>query len=137
MGSWRVRALRGLAACACIGSGFTADPMSSARAVTALARERIPVITQGASETGIILIVEERDSELALRSLHRDLIAPVIPLVRHDTEKQEPVARRGGGGRGREAGTLASPASSRGRPVGPTPSAIPVERLERQKRAQE
>ena len=137
MGSWRVRALRGLAACACIGSGFTADPMSSARAVTALARERIPVITQGASETAIILIVEERDSELALRSLHRDLIAPVIPLVRHGTEKQEPAVRRGGGGRGREAGTLASPTSSRGRTVGSAPSAIPVERLERQKRAQE
>lgn len=109
MGSWRVRSLRGLAACACIGSGFTADPMSSARAITALARERIPVITQGASETGIILIVEERDSELALRSLHRDLIAPVIPLVRHDNEKQEAVAHRGG--RGREVGTLAMPSS--------------------------
>ena len=84
MGSWRVSHRRGLAACACIGSGFTADPMSPARAITALARERIPVVTQGASETGIILIVEETDSERALRCLHRDLIAPVIPLVRHE-----------------------------------------------------
>ena len=58
--------------------------MSPARAITALARERIPVITQGASELGITLIVEDADSERALRSLHRDLIAPVIPLVRHD-----------------------------------------------------
>ncbi len=86
MGSWRVSYRRGLAACACIGSGFTADPMSPARAITALARERIPVITQGASDTGIILIVEESDSERALRSLHRDLIAPVIPLVRYEVQ---------------------------------------------------
>ncbi|GAC1565554.1 MAG: aspartate kinase [Ktedonobacteraceae bacterium] len=88
MGSWRVSHRRGLAACACIGSGFTADPMSPARAITALARERIPVITQGASETGIILIVEEPDSERALRCLHRDLIAPVIPLMRHETREK-------------------------------------------------
>jgi aspartate kinase len=92
MGSWRVRSRRGLAACACIGSGFTADPMSAARAITALARERIPVITEGASDTGIILIVEADDSEQALRCLHRDLIAPVIPLIRHD--KQEKSAGR-------------------------------------------
>jgi aspartokinase len=83
---WRVLCRSGLAACACIGSGFTVDPMSSARAITALARERIPVITQGASELGIILIVEDQDSESALRCLHRDLIAPVIPLVRHEPQ---------------------------------------------------
>jgi aspartate kinase len=143
MGSWRVRSQRGLAACACIGSGFTADPMSSARAVTALAHERIPVITQGASETGIILIVEERDSEQALRCLHRDLIAPVIPLIRHGTE---PLTRRGGGGRGREVGTLASPSSSpnRGREAGtPYVGASPASTIssashavDRQKRAE-
>ena len=63
--------------------------MSSARAITALARERIPVVTQGASETGIILIVEDQDSERALRSLHRDLIAPVIPLVRHEAREKK------------------------------------------------
>ncbi|GAC1347039.1 MAG: aspartate kinase [Ktedonobacteraceae bacterium] len=89
MGSWRVRSRAGLAACACIGSGFTVDPMSPARAITALARERIPVITQGVSELGITLIVEDVDSERALRSLHRDLIAPVIPLVRHAAPAQE------------------------------------------------
>ncbi len=93
MGSWRVICTRGLAACACIGSGFSADPMSAARATTALARERIPVITQGASESGIILIVEDRDSERALRCLHRDLIAPVIPLVRHGTQDRRREAR--------------------------------------------
>ena len=81
--NWKVSSRSGLAACACIGSGFTNSPMSPARAVTALAREHIPVITQGASDLGIILIVEDRNSERALRSLHRDLIAPVIPLVRH------------------------------------------------------
>ncbi len=81
---WQVSARYGLAACACIGSGFTVDPMAPARAVGALAGERIPIITQGSSELGITLIVEERDSERALRSLHRDLIAPVIPLVRPD-----------------------------------------------------
>lgn len=81
--NWKVTSRTGLAACACIGSGFTANPMSPARATTALARERIPVITQGASDLGIILIIEDRDSERALRSLHRDLIAPLIPLVRH------------------------------------------------------
>lgn len=80
---WKVTSRTGLAACACIGSGFTINPMSPARATTALARERIPVITQGASDLGIILIIEDRDSERALRSLHRDLIVPVIPLVRH------------------------------------------------------
>ena len=37
MGTWRVICTRGLAACACIGSGFSADPMSPARAITALA----------------------------------------------------------------------------------------------------
>jgi len=63
--------------------------MSPARAITALARERIPVITQGASELGITLIVEDADSERALRSLHRDLIAPVIPLVRHTATAHE------------------------------------------------
>jgi len=93
MGSWRVSHRRGLAACACIGSGFTADPMSPARAITALARERIPIVTQGASDTGIILIVEESDSERALRCLHRDLIAPVIPLVRHEVHERAREAR--------------------------------------------
>jgi aspartate kinase len=93
MGTWRVICTRGLAACACIGSGFSVDPMSPARAITALARERIPVITQGASESGIILIVEDQDSERALRCLHRDLIAPVIPLVRHGTQEKRREAR--------------------------------------------
>lgn len=93
MGDWRVRCRRGLAACACIGSGFIADPMSPARAVTALARERIPVITQGASELGISLIVEDSDSQSALRCLHRDLIAPVIPLVRHSAKDKRREAR--------------------------------------------
>jgi aspartate kinase len=62
--------------------------MSPARAITALARERIPVVTQGASELGITLIVDDTDSERALRCLHRDLIAPVIPLVRHAVEEK-------------------------------------------------
>jgi len=93
MGTWRVNCQGGLAACACIGSGFTVDPMSSARAITALARERIPVVTQGASESGIILIVDDQDSERALRCLHRDLIAPVIPLVRHGTQEKRREAR--------------------------------------------
>ncbi len=93
MGNWCVRSRGGLAACACIGSGFTVDPMSAARAVTALARERIPVITQGASELGITLIVEDSDSERALRCLHRDLIAPVIPLVRHTHGKRREQSR--------------------------------------------
>jgi aspartate kinase len=88
MGAWRVLSRRNLAACACIGSGFSVDAMSPARAVTALARERIPVITQGASELAIILIVEDRDSERAVRCLHRDLVAPVIPLVRHSTHEK-------------------------------------------------
>jgi len=86
--TWRVRSRSRLAACACIGSGFTVDPMSPARAITALARERIPVVTQGASELGITLIVDDTDSERALRCLHRDLIAPVIPLVRHAVEEK-------------------------------------------------
>ncbi|HVU70355.1 MAG TPA: aspartate kinase [Ktedonobacteraceae bacterium] len=86
--NWKVSSRKGLAACACIGSGFTGSPMSPARAATALARERIPVITQGASDLGIILIIEDRDSERALRSLHRDLVAPVIPLVRHHTQEK-------------------------------------------------
>ncbi len=89
MGNWRVQCRRDVAACACIGSGFTVDPMSPARASTALADERIPVITQGASEQGITFLVEDRDSESALRCLHRDLIAPVIPLVRHPHPAQE------------------------------------------------
>ncbi|QBD79245.1 aspartate kinase [Ktedonosporobacter rubrisoli] len=88
LGTWAVRSRRDLAACACIGSGFTADPMSPARAVTALARERIPIVTQGASEQSITLIVENQDSERALRCLHRDLIAPVIPLVRHQAKEK-------------------------------------------------
>jgi aspartate kinase len=88
MGDWRVSSRSGLAACACLGSGFTGDPMSPARAIGALARERIPVISQGASEQGIILIIEDGDSERALRCLHRDLIAPVIPLVRHAVQEK-------------------------------------------------
>jgi aspartate kinase len=86
--NWKVSCRTGLAACACIGSGFTVSPMSPARAGTALARERIPVITQGASGLGIILIIEDRDSERALRSLHRDLVAPAIPLVRHQAPEK-------------------------------------------------
>jgi aspartate kinase len=99
MGAWTVRCRGGLAACACVGSGFTADPMSPARAMAALASERIPVLTQGASEQSITLIVEERDSERALRCLHRDLIAPVIPLVRHP----RPMRERAGQEKKREA----------------------------------
>lgn len=91
--SWRVGCRRGLTACACIGSGFTSESMSAARAVTALALERIPVISQGASELGITLIVEDKDAERALRSLHRDLIAPVIPLVRHNAKEKRREAR--------------------------------------------
>ncbi len=93
--NWKVSSRGELAACACIGSGFTSNPMSPARAATALARERIPVITQGASDLGIILIVEDCDSERALRSLHRDLVAPVIPLVRqhHTQEKRREAIR--------------------------------------------
>lgn len=86
---WQITSRAGLAACACIGSGFVNSPMSPARAVTALAREHIPVITQGASDLGIILIVEDRDSERALRALHRDLIAPIIPLVRTHEQRRE------------------------------------------------
>lgn len=89
MGNWTVRCRRELAACACIGSGFVADPMSPARAVTALAHERISLITQGSSELGITLIVQDTDAERALRSLHRDLIAPVIPLVRHPVQEKK------------------------------------------------
>ncbi|WP_376796201.1 aspartate kinase [Thermogemmatispora sp.] len=88
LGHWRVNCRPGLAACACLGSGFTSDPMSPARAISALARERIPLISQGASEQGIILIIEDGDSERALRCLHRDLIAPVIPLVRHPAHEK-------------------------------------------------
>ncbi len=87
--NWQISSRGNLAACACIGSGFTSNPMSPARAVTALAREHIPVVTQGASAQGIILIIEDRDSERALRSLHRDLIAPVIPLVRQHRKNPE------------------------------------------------
>ncbi|HZU66331.1 MAG TPA: aspartate kinase [Ktedonobacteraceae bacterium] len=87
-GNWRVLCRRGLAACACIGSGFTVSPMSPARAISALAHERIPVVAQGVSEGSIILIIEDEDTEPALRSLHRDLIAPVIPLVRSHTEEK-------------------------------------------------
>jgi aspartate kinase len=95
--AWQVLCRPGLAACACIGSGFTADPMSPARAAAALASERIPVITQGSSELGISLIVKDKDSERALRCLHRDLIAPVIPLLRHAShtpEKSRVVVRK-------------------------------------------
>jgi len=88
MDNWAVRCRRGLGACACIGSGFTIDPMSPARAMTALASERIPVVTQGTSEQGIAFIVKDKDCERALRALHRDLIAPVIPLVRHHTKEK-------------------------------------------------
>jgi aspartate kinase len=88
-GAWQVRSRNGLAACACIGSGFISDPMSPARAITALAHEHIPVITEGASELGIVLIVEDSNSQRALRCLHRDLIAPVIPLVRHTTPQEK------------------------------------------------
>lgn len=86
---WKVTSRMGLAICACIGSGFVSSPMSPARAVTALAREHIPVVTQGASDLGILLIVEDRDSERALRALHRDLIAPIIPLVRHQPTQEK------------------------------------------------
>jgi aspartate kinase len=92
MDNWVVRCRRDLAACACIGAGFIADPSSSARAKMALAHERIPVVTEGASEQGITLIVEDRDSERSLRCLHRDLIAPVIPLMRQRTTIHEQLA---------------------------------------------
>src|SRR5579875_108127 len=88
IGNWRVLCRPGLAACACIGSGFTVSPMSPARAISALAHERIPVVAQGASEGCIILIVEDEDTEPALRCLHHDLIAPVIPLVRSHTQEK-------------------------------------------------
>jgi aspartate kinase len=87
--AWRVLCRPRLAACACIGSGFTDDPMSPARAAAALASEHIPVVTQGSSELGISLIVEDKNSERALRCLHRDLIAPVIPLLRHTSHVPE------------------------------------------------
>jgi aspartate kinase len=89
MGNWRVRCQREVAVCACIGSGFSMDPMSPARASTALAHEGIAVMTQGVSEQGITFVVEDGDSESALRCLHRELIAPVIPLVRHPQPAQE------------------------------------------------
>jgi aspartate kinase len=39
----------------------------------------------------MILIVEEGDSERALRCLHRDLVGLVIPLVRAEEKEEEPV----------------------------------------------
>jgi aspartate kinase len=77
-GNWHVSTRRGLAACACIGSGFTADSTSAARARAALVSARIPVITQGTSDTGMILIVADGDSERAVRCLHGGLIAPPV-----------------------------------------------------------
>ena len=85
--NWRATSRAGLAACACIGSGFVQSPMSPAQAITTLAGECISVVAQGASDLGTLLIIEDRDSERALRSLHRDLIAPVIPLV-HNQRSQ-------------------------------------------------
>jgi len=79
--NWKVTSRGGLAACACIGSGFTSNPLSPARAVTALAREHIPLITQGTSNQAILLVIQDRDSERALRALHRELVSPVIPLA--------------------------------------------------------
>jgi aspartate kinase len=89
--TWRVRCRRNLAACACIGSGFNADPTSAAQAINALASEDIPTITQGMSDQAIILIVEDQDAESALRCLHRGLIliATIVPLVRHPTQQEK------------------------------------------------
>jgi aspartate kinase len=87
--NWQVTSKGGLAACACIGSGFTSSPMSPARAMTVLAREHIPVIAQGASDLGILLIVEDPDSERTLRSLHRCLIAPLILRVHHHSQDNQ------------------------------------------------
>ena len=40
-------------------------------------------------------MVEDSESERALRCLHRDLIAPVIPLVRHEVHETAREARQG------------------------------------------
>lgn len=73
---WEVRCHHDVAVCACIGSGFITDPMSSVRAVAALDQECIPLIAQGSSVLGLLFVVANDDSEQALRNLHRELIEP-------------------------------------------------------------
>src|SRR5207237_4971791 len=69
MGSWHVRSRNGLAACACIGPGCTADPMSPARAITPLGLQRIAVTTQGASGLRITLISADAGGQRGIRRL--------------------------------------------------------------------
>ncbi|MBV9706071.1 MAG: aspartate kinase [Chloroflexi bacterium] len=86
---WNVRCVRNLAACACIGSGFNADPMSAAHTINALASADIPIVTQGMSDQAIILIVEDQDAESALCWLHRGLIATIVPFPGHQEKRRE------------------------------------------------
>jgi aspartate kinase len=85
---WRVCSRRDLAACACIGSGFVADPLGPARAGVALAQEHISVVAQGTIDPGMVLVVEDQDSERPVRCLHQALITAKISLARHGLPEQ-------------------------------------------------
>jgi aspartokinase len=80
---WEIRCQTGLAACLCAENGFTRQPLNLAYAVIALLGERIPVINQGFSDTGIVLIVRAEDGARAIRALHREFIQPVVPSSSH------------------------------------------------------
>jgi aspartate kinase len=79
---WEVRCQTDLAACLCLGSALTRNPLNLAYAVVALADERIPVLSQGCSEQGLIVVVKVEDGPRALRRLHRDFVTPLAPSGR-------------------------------------------------------
>lgn len=75
---WDVRCQRGLAACLCLGSSITRNPLNLAYALVALADERVVVQSQGYADQGMILVVQAEDGERALCRLHREFVLPAV-----------------------------------------------------------
>ena len=76
--TWKVDCQRGLAACHGIGAYFGRQPLIRAQAVMALLDEGIPVVSQGCSEVGMMLVVPASEGARAMRCLHHGFIPSVI-----------------------------------------------------------
>jgi len=62
---------------AVVGRGMINSPGTAARLFTALARERINIrmIDQGSSELNIIVALEEKDYENALKAIYSEFVS--------------------------------------------------------------
>jgi aspartate kinase len=76
-----VSVLRGLAVVSVVGKGLRTTPRVAARVFGALEGVNVLLISQGASDTNLTFVVEEKDAAQVLRALHRDFFENARQLL--------------------------------------------------------